>query len=68
MRVWTYAIATDVGGAPNFEGPAATLAICKPPIRRGAGIGDLVLAFNGRGRNGMLARVGSRTRCAGPVL
>lgn len=48
MKVWTYAIATDVGGAPNFEGPAATLAICKPPIRRAAAIGDLVLASNGR--------------------
>lgn len=48
MQVWTYAIATDVGGAPNFEGFAATLAICKPPIRRKARIGDLVLAFNGK--------------------
>lgn len=48
MRVWTYAIATDAGGAPNFEPPCATLAICKPPIRRKAEIGDLVLAFNGR--------------------
>lgn len=48
MLVWTYAIATDAGGAPNFKGSAATLAICKPPIRRQAKVGDMVLAFNGR--------------------
>ena len=38
----------DDGGAPNFDPPMATLAICKPHIRRGAQSGDLVLGFTGR--------------------
>lgn len=47
MRVWTYVIRDDVGGAPNLAPPAPTLVICKPEIRKGATIGDIVLAFNG---------------------
>jgi hypothetical protein len=47
MKVWTYVIAVDRGGAPNFEPPETTLTVCKPRIRRRAGAGDLVLAFNG---------------------
>lgn len=48
MRVWSYVITTDGGGAPNYDGPAVTLTICKPYIRRHARPGDMVLAFNGR--------------------
>jgi Nucleotide modification associated domain 2 len=47
MRVWTYVITYDEGGAPNFDPPATTLTVCKPRIRRAAEIGDLALAFNG---------------------
>jgi Nucleotide modification associated domain 2 len=47
MKVWTYVIAVDKGAAPNFEPPEATLTICKPRIRKRAGRGELVLAFNG---------------------
>ncbi len=48
MRVWSYVITTDHGSAPNYDGPAVTLTICKPRIRMRAQQGDLVLAFNGR--------------------
>lgn len=48
MRVRSYIITTDRGIAPNYEGPAVTLTICKPRIRMRAQQGDLVLAFNGR--------------------
>ena len=48
MRVWSYVITTDRGSAPNYDGPAVTLAICKPRIRRRAKKGDVVIAFNGR--------------------
>lgn len=46
-RAWSYVINTDRGSAPNYDGPAVTLAICKPRIRRGAKLGDLVVGFNG---------------------
>lgn len=48
MRVWSYVITTDRGSAPNYDGPAVTLTICKPRIRMRAQPSDLVLAFNGR--------------------
>ncbi len=48
MRVWSYVISTDSGSAPNYDGPAMTLTICKPRIRMRAQRGDLVLAFNGK--------------------
>jgi hypothetical protein len=48
MRVWTYVMTVDGGGAPNFDPPCATLAICKPRIRLGAEPGDAVLAFTGQ--------------------
>lgn len=47
MKVYTYVIATDAGGAPNYAPPCLTLAICKPRIRKSAKPGDLILAFNG---------------------
>ena len=51
MKVWTYVITNDNGGAPNFELPSTTLTVCKPRIRKQAGRGDLVLAFNGKTLN-----------------
>jgi len=48
MRVFSYVIVVDRGGAPNFEPPLPTLAVCKPKIRLKADKGDLVLAFTGR--------------------
>lgn len=47
MRIYTYVIATDVGGAPNYDPPCITLAICKPKIRLAACAGDMIIAFNG---------------------
>lgn len=48
MRVFSYVIVVDDGGAPNFEPPLATLALCKPKIRQNAQRGDLVVGFTGR--------------------
>ena len=48
MRVHTYVIVVDSGAAPNYDKPFTTLAVCKPRIRRKAGIGELVLAFAGQ--------------------
>ncbi|MFT3967529.1 MAG: hypothetical protein QM690_16775 [Sphingobium sp.] len=63
MRVWSYVIRTDRGSAPNYDGPAVTLTICKPRIRKRAQKGDLVLAFNGK----TLARNPHSVRWAGIV-
>ena len=51
MKVWTYVIRVDDRGAPNFEPPETTLAVCKPNIRKKAQPGELVLAFNGKDLN-----------------
>jgi len=48
MRVFSYVIVRDRGGAPNLEPPLPTLAVCKPKIRLKANRDDLVLAFTGR--------------------
>lgn len=63
MRVWTYVISTDGGTAPNFDPPCATLAICKPRIRRCAVLGDMLVAFNGKA----LSRDPHSVRWAGQV-
>lgn len=47
MRLYRYAIVYDTGSAPNYDPPYATLALCKPAIRRKAKEGDVVLAFCG---------------------
>jgi len=47
MNLYTYVIMTDRGSAPNYEPPFTTLAICKPKIRKGAQVGDAVLAYTG---------------------
>lgn len=46
MKVYRYVIAFDEGAAPNYQTPMTTLAICKPRIRAGAQVGDLVVAFS----------------------
>lgn len=48
MKVYRYVITVDDGGAPNFEPPFTTLAVCKPEIRRCAQAGNLVIGFAGR--------------------
>jgi Nucleotide modification associated domain 2 len=48
MKVYCYVMCVEDGGAPNFEGPAATLALCKPRIRSRAQCGDLVIGFAGK--------------------
>jgi hypothetical protein len=54
MKLLRYVVRYDREVAPNYDLPAVTLAICKPRIRRGAAIGDLVLGFataSDRGRS-----------------
>ena len=48
MRVFSYVMVVDDGGAPNFEVPFTTLACCKPRIRLNARPGDLVVGFTGQ--------------------
>ena len=47
MNLYCYVIVSDSGIAPNYDPPFTTLAICKPRIRRGASVGDVILAFTG---------------------
>jgi Nucleotide modification associated domain 2 len=48
VRVFSYVMVVDDGGAPNFEAPFTTLAVCKPRIRLSAQPGDLVIGFSGQ--------------------
>ena len=43
MRLYTYVVRYDFGLAPNPFHGFCTLAVCKPGIRKGAQVGDLVL-------------------------
>ncbi len=43
MRLWSYKISRDYGFAPNPFFGACTVACCKPDVRRGAAIGDLIV-------------------------
>lgn len=43
MRLWSYKISRDYGFAPNPFFGFCTVAGCKPDIRRGAAVGDLVV-------------------------
>ena len=43
MRVWSYKITRDYGFAPNPFFGWCTLACCKPRMRRGATVGDLIV-------------------------
>jgi hypothetical protein len=44
-RLLAYRIVTDLGAAPHILNGYLTLTICKPMIRKGAKIGDYVLAL-----------------------
>jgi hypothetical protein len=46
-RVYMYVVDRDFGFAPNPFHGACTLATCKPPIRKGASIGDWVVGMGG---------------------
>jgi hypothetical protein len=48
MKVFSYVMVVDNGGAPNFDPPFTTLAVCKPRIRITADPDDLVIGFSGR--------------------
>ena len=48
-NLWTYRIITDNGTAPNVSDGILTLTLCKPEIRKGAAVGDYVVAFVGAG-------------------
>jgi len=42
-----YVVDRDFGFAPNPFHGVCTLATCKPPIRKGAGVGDWVIGMGG---------------------
>ncbi len=44
VRLWSYVLAKDVGIAPCMDDGILTLCTCKPRIRKGARVGDWVLA------------------------
>lgn len=46
-RVYMYVVDRDFGFAPNPFHGICTLATCKPPIRKGARIGDWVVGMGG---------------------
>ena len=46
-RVYMYVVKGDFGFAPNPFHGACTLATCKPPIRKGARVGDWVIGMGG---------------------
>ena len=47
-RVYIYVVDRDFGFAPNPFHGVCTLATCKPPIRKGARVGDWVIGMGGR--------------------
>ena len=46
-RVYMYVVDRDFGFAPNPFHGVCTLATCKPPIRKGASVGDWVVGMGG---------------------
>jgi hypothetical protein len=46
-RIYMYVVDRDFGFAPNPFHGVCTLATCKPPIRRGASLGDWVIGMGG---------------------
>lgn len=46
-RVYMYVVDRDFGFAPNPFHGVCTLATCKPPIRKGACVGDWVIGIGG---------------------
>jgi hypothetical protein len=47
-RIFMYVVDRDFGFAPNPFHGVCTLATCKPPIRKGAQVGDWVVGMGGR--------------------
>jgi hypothetical protein len=47
-NIYVYKIVADSGGAPCITGKLLSLAICKPKIRKSAGLGSLVFGFGGK--------------------
>lgn len=45
MNMYFYKLVADSGGAPCVRRGVLSLAICKPMIRKTAGIGDLIFGF-----------------------
>jgi len=43
MKLWSYKVTRDFGFAPNPFFGTCTVACCKPDVRRGAAIGDLIV-------------------------
>jgi len=48
-NLYTYRLATDTGIAPHISDGILTLTLCKPAIRKGAKVGDYVLALVAKG-------------------
>jgi len=46
-RLYTYIVQCDTGGAPCAEESLWSLAICKPGIRKGARMGDIIVGISG---------------------
>jgi len=44
-KIYYYKLTVDDGGAPCVQNGLLSLAICKPMIRKTAGIGDLIFGF-----------------------
>jgi Nucleotide modification associated domain 2/TIR domain len=56
LRVYSYIVRYDYGFAPNPFHNMCTLATCKPPIRRGARIGDWIIG-TGASSNSLAGRL-----------
>lgn len=46
-RLYSYIVQCDNGGAPCIENEIYSLAICKPGIRKGARVGDIIIGICG---------------------
>ncbi|MBM3462501.1 MAG: hypothetical protein FJX76_10405 [Armatimonadetes bacterium] len=49
MKVYSYIVVSDSGFAPNPFHGVCTLACCKPMIRKGASVGDIIVGMTSRG-------------------
>jgi hypothetical protein len=63
---YVYKLTTDNGGAPCVHQHQLSLAICKPRIRKSAGIGALIFGFGGKDYEERLLYIAQvTTKCAG---
>src|SRR5690348_12619531 len=49
MKLWSYKVTRDFGFAPNPFFGFCTVACCKPDVRRGAVVGDLIVGCGSSG-------------------